>query len=146
MWGAKPGLNLDFANILMKRLIHGSIEMRESHGKGLDQLLLGRYIFPFLDGKFYQVVPLAKFFCLWNYSTVFFENFILGRVLAHDSYNCGFLNINKTKGFPTQRLEEPPNFVGSNSGKMGSPMLEVCPPPCRPFDHKDWIYCWQFSW
>ena len=71
----------------------------------------------------------------------FFENFILGRVLAHDSYNCGFLNINKTKGFPTQRLEEPSNFVGSNSGKMGSPMLEVCPPPCRPFDHKDWIYC-----
>ena len=54
MWGAKPGLNLDFANILMKGLIQGSIEMRESHGKGLDQLLLGRYIFPFLDGKYYQ--------------------------------------------------------------------------------------------
>ena len=56
MWGAKPGLNLDFAKILMKRLIYGSIEMRESHGKGLDQLLLGRYVFPFLDGKFYQVL------------------------------------------------------------------------------------------
>ena len=53
MWGAKPGLNLDFANILMKRLIQGSIEMRKSHGKGLDQLLLGRYMFPFLDGKYY---------------------------------------------------------------------------------------------
>ena len=54
MWGAKPGLNLDFAKILMKRLMQGSIEMRKSHGKGLDQLLLGRYIFPFLDGKYYQ--------------------------------------------------------------------------------------------
>ena len=54
MWGAKPGLNLDFAKILMKRLIQGSIEMRESHGKGLDQLLLGRYMFPFLDGKYFQ--------------------------------------------------------------------------------------------
>ena len=52
MWGAKPGLNLDFAKILMKRLIQGSIEMRESHGKGLDQLLLGRYMFPFLDGMY----------------------------------------------------------------------------------------------
>ena len=54
MWGAKPGLNLDFAKILMNRLINGSIEMRKYHGKGLDQLLLGRYIFPFLDGKYYQ--------------------------------------------------------------------------------------------
>ena len=54
MWGAKPALNLDFAKILIKRLIHGSIEMRKSHGKGLDQLLLGRYVFPFLDGKYYQ--------------------------------------------------------------------------------------------
>ena len=52
MWGAKPALNLDFAKILMKRLLHGSIEMRKSHGKGLDQLLLGRYVFPFLDGKY----------------------------------------------------------------------------------------------
>ena len=90
----------------------------------------------------YSGSTLAKFFSFLKllYGNLF-ENFILGRVLAHDSYNCGFLNINKTKGFPTQRLEEPSNFVGSNSGKMGSPMLEVCPPPCRPFDHKDWIYC-----
>ena len=91
----------------------------------------------------YQSRLYAKFFFVFEIYTLlhFFDFFILGRVLAHDSYNCGFLNINKTKGFPTQRLEEPPNFVGSNSGKMGSPMLEVCPPPCRPFDHKDWIYC-----
>ena len=56
MWGAKPGLNLDFANILMKGLIQGSIEMRESHGKGLDQLLLGRYMFPFLDGMYFHLI------------------------------------------------------------------------------------------
>ena len=65
--------------------------------------------------------------------------FHLGRVLVHDSYTCGTFAINETRGFPTQRLEEPFNFVGAVAGENGNVMLEPCPPPCR--SHQDWIYC-----
>ena len=67
-----------------------------------------------------------------------------GRTLVHDSYNCVFLRLNYTKGFPTRRNEyDPNNFVGSITQYLDDPepMLDECPLPCRPPDHQDWLYC-----
>ena len=69
-----------------------------------------------------------------------------GRTLVHDSYNCVFLRLNYTKGFPTRRNEyDPNNFVGSITQYLDDPepMLDECPLPCRPPDHQDWLYCWK---
>ena len=120
MWGAKPSLmNPDFARFLMKNIVHAAIDksLEESYGKYADQEILARHLYPYISGK----------------------------VLVHDSYNCIWMRINKTIAFPTRRVEnEPFNYVGSpiHSDPKGTfPMLEICPLPCRPPDHPDWIYC-----
>lgn len=113
MWGAKPTLNLKFARDIMLGLMQNA-DKDSNHGKDTDQVLLAKHIFPHLKG----------------------------RVLAHDSYNCGQLYINETKGFPSRRQEtEPLNFVGAVEDEKALPILVICPPPCRPMDHKDWLYC-----
>ncbi len=117
MWGAKPSLNPGFTQELFQRLFINAMNKNEEefHAKFFDQALLARFIFPYIHG----------------------------RVLVHDSYHCGgHLHINETKAWPTQRPEEQPlNFVGAVYDSKAEPMLVECPPPCRPKDHQDWIYC-----
>ena len=110
MWGAKMDENRNFITTLMKPLFQNAL-VSESKDKYTDQNLLARFVWPYING----------------------------RTLAHDSYNCVQLRINHTKGFPTQRLEEPMNFVGSVQDELGEPMMIICPPPCR--HNKDWKYC-----
>lgn len=83
----------------------------ESPDRYTDQILLAKHVFPYINGK----------------------------TLAHDSYNCVQLRTNETKGFPSERLEEPMNFVGSVQDYFAEPMMQVCPPPCRR--NPDWKYC-----
>ena len=68
----------------------------------------------------------------------------LGIVLIHDAYNCISMRMNFTKAFPSKRSENDPyNYVGviHDGSTINEPMLEICPPPCRPEQHQDWIYC-----
>ena len=70
---------------------------------------------------------------------------ILGIVLIHDAYNCISMRMNFTKAFPSKRSENDPyNYIGAirdDNAMNQQPMLEICPPPCRPEQHQDWIYC-----
>ncbi len=60
----------------------------------------------------------------------------------HDSYHCGHYKVAETRPFPTRRKEdEGYNFVGAQMFGNKDPVLDVCPPPCRPKNHKDWTYC-----
>ena len=45
-----------------------------------------------------------------------------------------------TKGFPTQRKNEPNNFVASVVSENHT-LWEICPEECRPKDHLDWTHC-----
>ena len=58
--------------------------------------------------------------------------------IAHDSYLCK--NYPFTKAFPTQRRNEPNNFVGSVVSENAN-LWQECPKECRPKDHLDWIHC-----
>ena len=110
MWGAKIDQNRNFIISLIKPLFQNALKS-ESKDKYTDQNLLARFVWPYING----------------------------RTLAHDSYNCVQLRINHTKGFPTERLEEPMNFVGSVQDEFSEPMMDICPPPCR--HNQDWMYC-----
>ena len=58
--------------------------------------------------------------------------------IAHDSYLCK--NYPFTKAFPTQRRNEPNNFVGSVVSENAN-LWQECPKECRPKNHLDWIHC-----
>lgn len=58
--------------------------------------------------------------------------------IGHDSYTCR--SYPYTKGFPTQRKNEPNNFVASVVSENHT-LWEVCPEECRPKNHLDWIHC-----
>ena len=58
--------------------------------------------------------------------------------IGHDSYTCH--SYPYTKGFPTQRKNEPNNFVASVVSENHT-LWEICPEECRPKDHKDWTHC-----
>ena len=109
MWGAKPSLDFEFSQFLLLRLVNFSAWAKQDD-KYADQVLLSKVIFPEIQGK----------------------------VLAHDSYHCG-LWPGQTRPFPSQRPEEPLNFVGAVQDEKATPVLMVCPPPCRK--KPDWIYC-----
>ena len=55
------------------------------------------------------------------------------------------MRMNFTKAFPSKRSENDPyNYIGAirdDNAMNQQPMLEICPPPCRPEQHQDWIYC-----
>lgn len=55
--------------------------------------------------------------------------------LQHDSYQCNFFP--NSKPFPTKRKQF---FIGCvrDCSRFKD---EICPEPCRPKNHKDWIYC-----
>ena len=58
--------------------------------------------------------------------------------IGHDSFLCDkYLN---TRPFPTQRNIGANNFVGSDVN-VNWTISSPCPIPCRPDNHKDWLYC-----
>lgn len=61
--------------------------------------------------------------------------------MAHDSFHCGLFRVNTVRPFPTPRPIEPYNFVGAQMFGHSKPYRDVCPPPCRPKEHMDWLYC-----
>jgi len=58
--------------------------------------------------------------------------------ISHDSYTCK--NYPRTKGFPTQRKNEPNNFVAAVVAENHT-LWKTCPPACRPKSHPDWEHC-----
>jgi len=58
--------------------------------------------------------------------------------IGHDSYTCE--SYPYTKGFPTQRRNEPNNFVASVVNENNT-LWKECPKKCRPQEHLDWIHC-----
>ena len=58
--------------------------------------------------------------------------------LQHDSYLCK--RYPGSVPWPTQRLMEPNNYVGSVVVQNYT-LRDVCPKECRPKDHQDWTYC-----
>ncbi|XP_076046060.1 uncharacterized protein LOC143028182 [Oratosquilla oratoria] len=66
-----------------------------------------------------------------------------GKMLGHDSYSCCNVSI-QVKGatlpFPVQR--DGLKYTGYGRTKEG-PLKNVkpCPVPCRPKEHRDWLYC-----
>ena len=143
MWGAKPNKNPQFSQFFMNRLMESSQNptILHQHRKYTDQIILARYLYPYLNGKilmFGYISLLLHFFLIYMFS----KN--LGIVLIHDAYNCISMRMNSTKAFPSKRSENDPyNYVGAihDGSTMNKPMLEICPPPCRPKQHQDWIYC-----
>ena len=136
LWGAKTGMNRKLSIHVLSNIIESW--RRRSHlnepmpTKYDDQNLLMQHLYQHLNGK----VSLLLF------QNIFFYFNILGNVLVHDSYHCGRFPLSKTVPFPTQRLEEESyNFVGAQIFGNVEPVLDICPPPCRPVDHKDWQYC-----
>ena len=58
--------------------------------------------------------------------------------LQHDSYWCS--SYPGSVPWPTKRLKEPNNFVGSIVSDNET-LKQKCPVECRPEKHKDWYYC-----
>ena len=58
--------------------------------------------------------------------------------ISHDAYTCK--NYPNTRGFPTQRKNEPNNFVASVVAENHT-LWKICPKACRPRNHLDWTHC-----
>jgi hypothetical protein len=58
--------------------------------------------------------------------------------MSHDAYLCA--NYPDTRPFPTERKNEPNNFVASVVNQ-GNVLWEECPERCRPKDHPEWLHC-----
>ena len=59
-------------------------------------------------------------------------------VMEHDSYSCSIFP--NSIGFPTERLDEPENFVGS-AVSVNNRLWRVCPQECRRNNHTEWEHC-----
>ena len=53
MWGAKPNKNPQFSHFFMNNLMESSQNpaILYQHGKYTDQIILARYLYPYLNGK-----------------------------------------------------------------------------------------------
>ena len=115
---------------------------------GPDQTFLQRYIFPFKKNLKSFIKKNCRY--VWNWAKA--------SSISHDSYTCK--NYPRTKGFPTQRKNEPNNFVASGKSELYNFVLfklififlllvvaenhtlwKVCPKACRPKNHPDWEHC-----
>ena len=56
--------------------------------------------------------------------------------IQHDAYTCE--NFENSVGWPTKRLSEPNNFIGSVLNENNQ-ITETCPVKCRR--NQDWEYC-----
>ena len=60
--------------------------------------------------------------------------------MEHDSYSCNLFP--NSIGFPTERKDEPENFVGSIVNfNVKNHLWTVCPEECRRKDHPEWDHC-----
>ena len=108
------------------------LRRRPKSVKGMDQLLLGMYIWPLAQGD--VVCSQAKITC----NVPMLSYYLLLLQIAHDSYLCG--KYPPTYPFPTQRNGS--MFVGMIViGEQQVGTAEICPENCRPSNHMDWIYC-----
>ena len=55
MWGAKPRKDFEFAKALMNQILEGAIKSEGFPDSILDQVILARYMFPYLDGKYFTI-------------------------------------------------------------------------------------------
>ena len=78
----------------------------------------------------------------WGPDQNFLENFIWPWAqnisIGHDAYHCEKFNF--TRPFPTQRKNEPNNFVAAVVAENHT-LWKTCPPACRPKSHPDWEHC-----
>ena len=53
MWGSKPNKNPEFSQFFVNKLMESSQNMAifHQHGKYTDQIILARYLYPYLNGK-----------------------------------------------------------------------------------------------
>ena len=58
--------------------------------------------------------------------------------IQHDSYLCK--TFRGSQPFPTQRINEPNNFIASVFVDNAT-LWKKCPPACRPKEHQDWEHC-----
>ena len=61
--------------------------------------------------------------------------------MQHDSYFCK--KYSGTRAFPVRRKNETNNFVASVVAQKQY-IWKKCPEKCRPRDHPDWEYCWNW--
>ena len=59
-------------------------------------------------------------------------------VMEHDSYSCNIFP--NSIGFPTERMDEPENFVGGVVS-VNNRLWTVCPQECRRKNHSEWEHC-----
>ncbi|KAF4528042.1 hypothetical protein B566_EDAN016662 [Ephemera danica] len=113
--GGTWGAHLNDSNRCEWRVMIEHILLRaEGAGKGRDQVLLREEI--------------------WKYSNR------PGWALQHDSYHCEkYKNLGISRAFPTQRLMEPMNFVGSRFKMDTQPIKVKCPLSCRR--EPSWKFC-----
>lgn len=114
MWGAKPFMDRLGTSSLLKNMFSASEKFRtHAEEKVFDQFILTEVLFPAIKDV----------------------------AMAHDSFHCGLFRVNTVRPFPTPRPIEPYNFVGAQMFGHSKPYRDVCPPPCRPKEHMDWLYC-----
>ena len=61
--------------------------------------------------------------------------------VVHDSYLCKRYPSTDIRPFPTRRVHEWMNYVGSYQGEITLQKHGPCPEECRPKEHKDWTIC-----
>ncbi len=122
--GGMFGMRLDDVNAATLKEVFANMvksSPRRRSGKGYDQTLLSKYLWPVMQGD----------------------------VVQHDSYSCEeYRNSGFMRPFPTKRRSnddftrgETNNFVGSNGGTLDLRNHEPCPANCRPKEHRDWMLC-----
>lgn len=114
LWGSKVSLTLDKWKEIWPLILQDEKVINPSEHYGMDQYALYKYVWP------------------WAQKVA----------LVHDSFNCDKYRTQFTKAFPSQRLYELNNYVGSISYPPDFQTLwEPCPENCRPKNHPDWEYC-----
>ncbi len=119
MWGFKPEMDRNLAGRIFDQLIDPYLIRKYNpffiNHKGGDQEFLRHQVYPLIAHK----------------------------SLIHDSFHCfRFEERGGDKSWPVKR--EGGCFVGlpSNSACVkNQTFFKKCPPPCRPLNHPEWLYC-----
>ena len=61
--------------------------------------------------------------------------------VIHDSFTCQIPSNADVRSWPTQRLENEPNYVGTSGDQITVAKVGQCPEKCRPQYHEDWTLC-----
>lgn len=119
---------------LIEGMMRAAIRAGQNHIKNTDQIVLNHIVWPSAQ---YDVVR-----CDFLPYNVLDYDCVLIHQMAHDSFHCQNVAIMaktltlRIYPFPTQR--QAGYFIG---GVAQQKLLEKCPVPCRPLDHKDWEQC-----